>query len=45
MARHYLYRALIEAQGNRTLAADLLVLPSYQRLSSDGMGFAEGEEY
>ena len=34
VARHYLYRALIEAQGNRTLAADLLGLPSYQTLNN-----------
>ena len=34
VARHYLYRALIEAHGNRTLAADLLGLPSYQTLNN-----------
>ena len=34
VARHYLYRALDEAQGNRTRAADLLGLPSYQTLNN-----------
>jgi len=34
VARHYLYRALDEAQGNRTRAAELLGLPSYQTLNN-----------
>jgi transcriptional regulator with PAS, ATPase and Fis domain len=34
VARHYLYRALDQALGNRTLAADLLGLPSYQTLNN-----------
>ena len=34
MARHYLERALAEAQGNRTRAAESLGLPSYQTLNN-----------
>ncbi len=34
VARHYLYRALDEAQGNRTRAAELLGLKSYQTLKN-----------
>ena len=34
VATHYLKRALIEAQGNKTEAAKLLGLPSYQTLSN-----------
>ena len=34
VARHYLQRALVEAQGNKTRAADLVGLPSYQTLKN-----------
>jgi transcriptional regulator with PAS, ATPase and Fis domain len=34
VATHYLKRALAEAQGNKTEAAKLLGLPSYQTLSN-----------
>ena len=34
VARHYLERALAEAQGNRTRAAESLGLPSYQTLNN-----------
>ena len=34
VARHYLRRALNEAQGNKTQAATLVGLPSYQTLSN-----------
>ena len=34
VARHYLRRALIEAHGNKTLAAKMLGLPSYQTFSN-----------
>ena len=34
LARHYLQRALIEADGNKTRAAALIGLPSYQTLTN-----------
>ena len=34
LARHYLRRALAEARGNKTQAADLVGLPSYQTLTN-----------
>ena len=34
VAQHYLMRALDEAQGNKTQAARLLGLPSYQTLTN-----------
>ena len=34
MARHYLQRALAEADGNKTRAAELIGLPSYQTLTN-----------
>jgi DNA-binding protein Fis len=34
VARHYLERAMDEAQGNKTKAAELVGLPSYQTLSN-----------
>ena len=34
VARHYLQRAVVEAQGNKTRAADLVGLPSYQTLKN-----------
>ena len=34
LARHYLERALAEADGNKTRAADLIGLPSYQTLTN-----------
>lgn len=34
VARHYLVRAMEEARGNKTTAAKLLGLPSYQTLSN-----------
>jgi len=34
VAQHYLQRSLIEAQGNKTLAAKLLGLPNYQTFSN-----------
>lgn len=34
VARHYLGRALDEAEGNKTKAAELLGLPSYQTLTN-----------
>lgn len=34
IARHYLERALVEAQGNKTRAASLVGLPSYQTLTN-----------
>lgn len=34
VARHYLHRAMAEAQGNKTQAAKLLGLPSYQTLTN-----------
>ena len=34
LARHYLQRALAEADGNKTRAADLIGLPSYQTLTN-----------
>ena len=34
VARHYLQRALVEAQGNKTHAADLVGPPSYQTLKN-----------
>ena len=34
VARHYLQRAVTEAQGNKTRAADLVGLPSYQTLKN-----------
>ena len=34
VARHYLGRAMLEAQGNKTKAAELVGLPSYQTLTN-----------
>ena len=34
LARHYLARALAEANGNKTRAAELIGLPSYQTLTN-----------
>jgi transcriptional regulator with PAS, ATPase and Fis domain len=34
VARHYLERALREASGNKTRAAELVGLPSYQTLTN-----------
>ena len=34
LARHYLNRAMEEAHGNKTKAAELLGLPSYQTLTN-----------
>ena len=34
LARHYLERALTEADGNKTRAAELIGLPSYQTLTN-----------
>jgi DNA-binding protein Fis len=34
VARHYLGRAMDEAHGNKTKAAELVGLPSYQTLSN-----------
>lgn len=34
VARHYLHRAMNEAKNNKTKAAELLGLPSYQTLTN-----------
>ena len=34
LARHYLQRALAEAAGNKTRAAELVGLPSYQTFTN-----------
>jgi DNA-binding protein Fis len=34
IARHYLTRAMAEAHGNKTKAAELVGLPSYQTLTN-----------
>ena len=43
VARHYLERALDEAQGNKTKAADLVGLPSYQTLTNWMKRYGVGE--
>ena len=43
VARHYLERALDEAQGNKTRAADLVGLPSYQTLTNWMKRYGVGE--
>ena len=39
LARHYLERALADAEGNKTRAAELIGLPSYQTLTNWMKGY------